>query len=90
MTLLQLPKDVQDHYQKAMGFSASASTLTHLKRELVQAIWALLLDDEFMHAYEHGIVITCGDGIERRLFPRFFSYSADYPEKYISLFHTMW
>jgi Plavaka transposase len=35
-----------------------------------------------MHAYEHGIVIDCADGIRRRIFPRFFTYSADYPEKY--------
>lgn len=34
-----------------------------------------------MHAYEHGFVLLCGDGITRRLFPRFFCYSADYPEK---------
>jgi len=47
----------------------------------MQAIWTLLLDDEFMQAYEHGIVIECGDGIRRRVFPRFFTYSADTPEK---------
>lgn len=47
----------------------------------MQAIWRLLLDEDFMHAYEHGIVIRCGDGITRRVFPRFFNYSADYPEK---------
>jgi len=47
----------------------------------MQQIWLLLLDGDFMHAYEHGIVLLCGDGIYRRLFPRFFTYSADYPEK---------
>jgi len=35
-----------------------------------------------MEAYEHGIVIVCGDGIRRRIYPRIFFYSADYPEKY--------
>jgi hypothetical protein len=79
--LFQLPTDIQDYYKKKIGFPASANTLTHLKRELIQAIWALILDPEFMHAYEHGILVKCGDGILRRLFPRFFSYSADYPEK---------
>jgi hypothetical protein len=39
------------------------------------------MDPAFMHAYEHGIVILCVDGILRRVFPRFFTYSADYPEK---------
>jgi len=46
-------------------------------------IWELLLDPEFLHAYEHGIVVKCADGIVRRVFPRFFTYSADYPEKYV-------
>ncbi|KAL6298277.1 hypothetical protein BKA93DRAFT_710038, partial [Sparassis latifolia] len=29
----------------------------------------------------HGIVITCCDGVQRRFYPRIFTYSADYPEK---------
>lgn len=47
----------------------------------MQQIWLLLLDKEFMEAYEHGILIECADGVIRRLFPRIFTYSADYPEK---------
>lgn len=47
----------------------------------MHAIWLLLLDADFMHAYEHGVVIMCGDGVVRRVFPRIFTYSADYPEK---------
>lgn len=65
------------------GLSASAATITHLKRELIHQIWLLLLDCAFMFAYEHGIIIKCIDGITRRIFPRFFTYSADYPEKYV-------
>ena len=42
-----------------------------------------LMDDDFMEAYRHGIVLTCADGVKRRLFPRVFTYSADYPEKYV-------
>lgn len=41
----------------------------------------MMLDDEFLKAYEHGIPILCGDGIWRRVYPRFVTYSADYPEK---------
>ena len=63
------------------GRPASANTITHLKRELLHKIWDLLLDPQFLHAYEHGIVLKCADGITRRIFPRFFTYSADYPEK---------
>lgn len=35
-----------------------------------------------IHAYEHG-VIQCADGILRGLFPRFFTYSANYSEKWV-------
>ena len=49
----------------------------------MHAIWRLLLDDDFVEVYTYGILIQCADGIVRHLFPRFFSYSADYPEKYI-------
>ncbi|KAF8157741.1 hypothetical protein K438DRAFT_1986355 [Mycena galopus ATCC 62051] len=79
-----LPGSIQD---KIASFHAKWGTqkseiLTHCRRELMHAVWTLLLDDEFMHAYEYGIVIQCDDGIERRVYPRFFTYSADYPEKY--------
>ncbi|PPQ81433.1 hypothetical protein CVT24_001917 [Panaeolus cyanescens] len=77
-----IPADLQTQYMKAFEeATASKDTISHLKRELMQAVWLTLLDDEFMYAYEHGIVITCIDGIVRRIFPRFFTYSADYPEK---------
>lgn len=56
--------------------------LTHYRRELVHATWAVLLDDDFVNTYKHGTVITCYDGVKRRVFPRIFTYSADYPEKY--------
>ena len=47
----------------------------------MHAQWKLLLDDEFMEAYQHGVKITCHDGLDRRFYPRLFTYSADYPEK---------
>lgn len=77
----QLPDDMKDHYKAEHGTTPSADVLTFCKRELMQRIWLLLLDEEFMKAYEHGILVTCGDGVIRRIFPRIFSYSADYPEK---------
>jgi hypothetical protein len=29
------------------------------------------------------MVVKCADGIERRVYPRIFTYSADYPEKWV-------
>ena len=42
-----------------------------------------MLSDEFLEAYEHGVVIKCCDGITRRFYLRIFAYSADYPEKLV-------
>ncbi|GBE87834.1 hypothetical protein SCP_1200590 [Sparassis crispa] len=76
-----LPDKIQDYYRSIYKVAAMAATLTFCKHERMQAIWLLLLDPEFMHAYKHGIILLCGDGVLRRLFPQFFTYSADYPEK---------
>lgn len=67
---------------RKQGKGASAQLLAHCRRELFHESWKLILDDEFVQAYKHGIVIDCADGIRRRVYPRIFTYSADYPEKY--------
>ncbi len=56
--------------------------MAHCQREMFHAQWAIILDDDFLKAYKHGIAIKCRDGITRRFYPRIFTYSADYPEKY--------
>ncbi|KIO30648.1 hypothetical protein M407DRAFT_20363 [Tulasnella calospora MUT 4182] len=78
-----LPDNIQDFIRAySGGRSGSAETLRHCKRELFQAVWRrLVMDPDFLHAYQHGIVIECADGITRRVYPRIFTYSADYPEK---------
>jgi hypothetical protein len=52
----------------------------------MHAQWKVLLDDDFIEAWKHGIVITCCDGTMRRFYPRIFTHSGDYPEKYAILF----
>ena len=47
----------------------------------MHGIWWTLLDDNLIEAYQTGIVITCGDGVTRRIYPRILTYGADYPEK---------
>ncbi|KAG2048985.1 hypothetical protein BDR06DRAFT_984573 [Suillus hirtellus] len=63
------------------GRGMSSDCTTHCHRELFHKQWNILLDDEFLDAYEHGIVIHCCNGIMHRFYPRIFTYSADYPEK---------
>jgi len=55
---------------------------------MYHAQWTIILDDEFLDAYEHGMVIKCCDGVQRRFYPRIFTYSADYKEKYLLFFGT--
>ncbi|KAJ7066702.1 hypothetical protein C8F01DRAFT_1124234 [Mycena amicta] len=76
-----LPDDIRDSYRAHYGCDMPDELYTHLKRELFHKIWELLLDGDFMDAYENGIKIKCFDGFIRLVFPRFFVYGADYPEK---------
>jgi len=78
---LQLLDTIQDFYQQIFNILATVDILKFCRQELMQQIWLLLLNNDFMHAYEHGIVLLCGDNIKWQLFPHFFTYSADYPEK---------
>ena len=80
---------IQDFYLQTFHCSATAATLTHCKHEVMQAVWRFLLDADFVHAYEHGIVIKFPDGISRCVFPWIFTYAADYPEKYNYISHLI-
>ncbi|KAJ3542003.1 hypothetical protein NM688_g6018 [Phlebia brevispora] len=66
-----LPDILQDYYRKVY--------------ELMHAIWLILLDADFMHAYKHGILVECADRVVRRIFPRIFAYSSDYPERFAGM-----
>jgi hypothetical protein len=83
--MLQLPDAFKDFASQHMDRKRpSDSFMTHCRRELLQAQWDVLLDEEFLAAYQHGIVIKCCDGITRRFYPRVLTYSADYKEKCIN------
>jgi len=47
----------------------------------MHAVWTIILDDEFLQAYEHSLIITCFDGVTHQVFPCIFTYAADYQEK---------
>ena len=81
----QLPDSLQDQlksFHRKWG-TQQKDILTHCRRELVHAVWKLLLDDKFFHASTYGMVVCCLDGIEQRVYPRILTYSADYPKKYV-------
>ena len=79
---LQLPDSFSDWYLDVFGIVPSDATLTHCKRELIQALWNLILSaPDFVQAYQFGMIVKFANQIFRRVFPRFFVYMADYPEK---------
>jgi hypothetical protein len=87
LTLLQLPDAFQDFASERFGGKRpSKAFMTHCRREVLHAQWNILLDDDFIAAYKHGIVVYCCDDIARRFYPRFFTYSGDYKEKCVVSF----
>lgn len=67
------------------GKGMSRQFYTHCRREFLHQQLDIIFDQEFMHAYQHGLVFQCQDGVQRRFYPRIFTYSADYPEKYVNI-----
>ncbi|TFK68774.1 hypothetical protein BDN72DRAFT_650911 [Pluteus cervinus] len=84
------PADITEFIKAKTGSHATVHLLRHCKRELYQGCWRLILEEPgFLEAYEHGIVLVCGDQIKRRMYPRIFIASADYLEKYVILIVTI-
>ena len=61
--------------------SHKKAVLTHCRQELMHQVWYLLLNNDFLEAYQHGMVLKCADGIVQCIYPHIFTYSADYKEK---------
>ena len=83
---LQLPDSFKDFAssQTAGGHTPTTAFTTHCTRELMHEQWKILLDDTSLEAWEHGIVIMCLDGLLWWFYPWIFTYSADYPEKWVT------
>lgn len=79
---IQLPDSFKAFAAERTGGKGPNSVfMAHCSREIYDAQWEIILDDEFLDAYAHGIVIDCCDNIRGRFYPRIFTYSADYREK---------
>ncbi|KIM50487.1 hypothetical protein SCLCIDRAFT_34242 [Scleroderma citrinum Foug A] len=82
-----LPDSFKDFATEHFGGKAPpADFMAHCHRELFHTQWGIILDNEFLEVWEHGIVIRCCDGVEHRFYPRIFTYSANYPEKMVPTF----
>ncbi|KAG6904574.1 hypothetical protein DXG01_008979 [Tephrocybe rancida] len=79
----QLPDSFKDFASEHIGGKGipTPAFLAHCRRQLFHTQWSILLDEEFLEAWIHGIVIMCLNGVKRRFYPRIITYSADYPEK---------
>ena len=89
LNLLQLPDNFADEYMKRFGVPPPPDVITHCSRELYHAVVKLILEGDFAKAYEEGIIIKFPDGITWRVFPRFYCYIADYPEKLVTAHYTV-
>ncbi|THU91216.1 hypothetical protein K435DRAFT_820896 [Dendrothele bispora CBS 962.96] len=77
-----LPQSIKREYRRLLGKSPTPQVLSHLKHELMQAIWFMILnDEELIEAFKTGIIVPFFDGVQRRIMIRWFTYSADYVEK---------
>ena len=65
--LFQLPNTFKEFAssQTAGKKDPSAAFMTHCHWELLHEQWKILLDEEFLEAWTHGIVIECWDGIKQ-------------------------
>ncbi|KAJ7364427.1 hypothetical protein DFH08DRAFT_731010 [Mycena albidolilacea] len=59
--LPKLPDEFNDWCRAVLGEAPTSELLTHCRRELMHAIWKILLDDDFINACKHGVVIECPD-----------------------------
>jgi hypothetical protein len=78
---LKIPDSIDEILVDIAPKTQRPALKAHCRRELMHETWRFLMDDEFLYAYQYGIVILCADGIQRCVYPRIFTYSADYPEK---------
>ncbi|KAJ3535560.1 hypothetical protein NMY22_g6430 [Coprinellus aureogranulatus] len=79
---LKLPNDFNDYLKKRNeGRLPPPSFMRYCSKKLFHQQWSIMLDEELINAMKDGIVVMCPDGKKRHFFPRFFTYSADYPER---------
>ncbi|KAG8696869.1 hypothetical protein FRC08_006873 [Ceratobasidium sp. 394] len=77
----KMSDEVKSKIEMLQSGKLQPALLAHCKREIFHNCWRILLDDDFIDAYKHGMNVKYSNGVERCLYPRIFTYSADYPEK---------
>lgn len=86
MTPLQISDGFFDFLKELnLGKLPTKALLTHCNRKVFHKQWSLIMDEELLDAMENGIIVPCPDGSPRCFYPRFLTYSADYPEKGVFL-----
>lgn len=83
-----MPDEFYTWFNQTFGANASDDLMAYMRKEVMQAVWALLLNPEFIHAYFHGFEWKFWDGIIRLVFLRILAQCADYPERCVYSFQT--
>ncbi|KZT50910.1 hypothetical protein CALCODRAFT_420965, partial [Calocera cornea HHB12733] len=61
----EVPDALRDDIAKWGGPKNTRPIFTHCRRELFHEGWKQILSTDFREAYQHGMVVHCGDGITR-------------------------
>jgi hypothetical protein len=78
---MQLPNELLEFMTERLNRSPPPDLVAHLRQEQFHAVWSTILNEEFVAAHKNGVLVTCADKIQRRLYPRVMTYSTDYPER---------
>ncbi|KAG6872011.1 hypothetical protein C0995_013927 [Termitomyces sp. Mi166 len=64
------------------GLPASAEIMTFMRCEIMNVVWLLLLDDDFVEIYQNELISPGLDAVVWCYFPWFMIHGMDYPEKF--------
>ncbi|KAK7468245.1 hypothetical protein VKT23_002754 [Stygiomarasmius scandens] len=81
--LPSLPDHFGAWYIETYGRKPTDAVVRHCKRELTQAVWAVIFNAQFKETYQNGAVWECYDEIQRLFFPLHHTWTADYLEKIV-------
>jgi len=80
--LLQLPDKFKDFVMNNSGGNTlSGALMTHCHPEILHAQWQVLLNEDFINACQHGVVITWCNGVKHCFYSHIFTYSADFVDR---------
>lgn len=63
--------ELQDFVKQEGGKPLSRGDITRMKRKIFHSCLEKVLSTVTDEAYDQGVPLICGDGVKRRIFPRY-------------------